>query len=181
MTNFIAEAAIGRIYLHEVQITNLQATVKINGPRIDVNPFKLWLNGAPASTTVALDLGVPGYKYNVAASALADLMARPTTVTLDELVMTVAQFYSISRDDLLGRGRNKELVHPRQVVMYLAREELQLTLPQIGESLGGRDHTTVIYGVEKITQAIDSDDNVRRELLSIRERLYNRSVVSQRA
>ena len=47
--------------------------------------------------------------------------------------------------------------------MYLAREELQLTLPQIGESLGGRDHTTVIYGVDKITQAIDSDDNIRRE------------------
>jgi chromosomal replication initiator protein len=117
----------------------------------------------------------------LAASALADLMARPTTVTLDELVMTVADFYSISRDDLLGRGRNKELVHPRQVVMYLAREELQLTLPQIGESLGGRDHTTVIYGVDKITQAIDSDDSTRREVLSIRERLYNRSVVSQRA
>jgi chromosomal replication initiator protein len=117
----------------------------------------------------------------LAASALADLMARPTTVTLDELVMTVADFYSISRDDLLGRGRNKELVHPRQVVMYLAREELQLTLPQIGESLGGRDHTTVIYGVEKITQSIDSDDNIRREVLAIRERLYNRSMVPQRA
>jgi chromosomal replication initiator protein len=117
----------------------------------------------------------------LAANALADLMARPTTVTLDELVMTVADFYSISQDDLLGRGRNRELVHPRQVVMYLAREELQLTLPQIGDSLGGRDHTTVIYGVEKIAQAIDSDDGVRREVLAIRERLYNRSSVSQRA
>jgi chromosomal replication initiator protein len=117
----------------------------------------------------------------LASSALADLMARPTTVTLEELVITVADFYGISRDDLLGRGRNKELVHPRQVVMYLAREELQLTLPQIGESLGGRDHTTVIYGVEKITEALDSDDNTRREILSIREKLYNRSVVSQHA
>jgi chromosomal replication initiator protein len=65
--------------------------------------------------------------------------------------------------------------------MYLAREELQLTLPQIGDSLGGRDHTTVIYGVEKITQSIDSDDNIRREVLAIRERLYNRSRASQRA
>jgi chromosomal replication initiator protein len=117
----------------------------------------------------------------LAASALADLMTRPTTVTFDELVMTVADFYSISRDDLLGRGRNKELVHPRQVVMYLAREELQLTLPQIGDSLGGRDHTTVMYGVEKVNQSIDSDDGTRREVLAIRERLYNRSGVSQRA
>ncbi|NTU56184.1 MAG: chromosomal replication initiator protein DnaA [Anaerolineales bacterium] len=117
----------------------------------------------------------------LASSALADLMARPTTVTLDELVLTVSDFYSISRDELLGRGRNREFVHPRQVVMYLAREELQLTLPQIGESLGGRDHTTVIYGVDKITQSIDSDDGIRREVLAIRERLYNRSGAAQRA
>jgi len=72
------------------------------------------------------------------------------------------------------------MVHPRQVVMYLAREELQITLPQIGEILGGRDHTTVMYGVEKITDAIDKDDTLRREILSIRERLYNRNGVAQR-
>ena len=116
----------------------------------------------------------------LASNALADLMARPTTVTLDELMTTVADYYGISRDDLLGRGRNKELVHPRQVVMYLAREELQLTLPQIGDAIGGRDHTTVIYGVDKITQLIGSDDGIRREVLAIRERLYNRSGAAQR-
>lgn len=112
-----------------------------------------------------------------ASAALADLMSRPSTLTIDEILSTVANYYSISMDDLLGRGRNKELVHPRQVAMYLAREELQITLPQIGEALGGRDHTTVMYGVEKVTQAIDSDDAVRREVLALRERLYNRSAV----
>ena len=117
----------------------------------------------------------------LASAALADLVARPTTVTLDELVTTVADFYGAPRDDLLGRGRSKDLVHPRQVVMYLAREELQLTLPQIGDALGGRDHTTVMYGVEKIAQALDSDDSLRRDVLSIRERLYNRGSVTQRA
>jgi chromosomal replication initiator protein len=113
---------------------------------------------------------------DMASAALADLMSRPSTLTIAEILSTVANYYSISMDDLLGRGRNKELVHPRQVAMYLAREELQITLPQIGESLGGRDHTTVMYSVEKITQAIDSDDNVRREVLAIREQLYNRSI-----
>ncbi len=117
----------------------------------------------------------------LASTALADLMARPTTVTLDELVTTVADFYGIARDDLLGRGRNKEVVHPRQVVMYLAREELEITLPQIGDALGGRDHTTVIYGVGKITEAIESDDIIRREILAIRERLYNRGRITPRA
>jgi len=115
-----------------------------------------------------------------AASALADLMARPTSISIEEVLTTVASFYGVTRDELLGRSRSKEMVHPRQVVMYLAREELQITLPQIGEVLGGRDHTTVMYGVEKITDAIDKDDTLRREILSIRERLYNRNGVSQR-
>jgi chromosomal replication initiator protein len=116
----------------------------------------------------------------IASAALADLMSRPSTVTIDEILSTVANYYSISMDDLLGRGRNRELVHPRQVAMYLAREELQVTLPQIGEALGGRDHTTVMYGVEKVTQAIESDDAVRREILALRERLYNRNTVLAR-
>jgi chromosomal replication initiator protein len=115
-----------------------------------------------------------------AASALADLMARPTSISIEEVMTTVAAFYGVTRDELLGRSRSKEMVHPRQVVMYLAREELQITLPQIGEVLGGRDHTTVMYGVDKITDAIDKDDTLRREILAIRERLYNRNGVSQR-
>ncbi len=114
-----------------------------------------------------------------AASALADLMVRPASISIEEVLTTVASFYGVTRDELLGRSRSKEMVHPRQVVMYLAREELQITLPQIGEVLGGSDHTTVMYGVEKITDAIDKDDTLRREILSIRERLYNRNGVSE--
>ena len=117
-----------------------------------------------------------------AASALADLMARPTTISIEEVLTTVASFYGVTRAELLGRSRSREMVHPRQIVMYLAREELQISLPQIGEVLGGRDHTTVIYGVEKIMAAIDTDDTLRREILAIRERLYNnRNSVGQRA
>ena len=116
----------------------------------------------------------------IAGAALADLMSRPSTMTISDILSTVANYYSISMDDLLGRGRNKELVHPRQVAMYLAREELQTTLPQIGEALGGRDHTTVMYSVDKITQTIDSDDSLRREVLAIRELLYNRTTTPAR-
>lgn len=117
----------------------------------------------------------------IAGAALADLMSRPSTMTISDILSTVANYYSISMDDLLGRGRNKELVHPRQVAMYLAREELQTTLPQIGEALGGRDHTTVMYSVDKITQTIDSDDSLRREVLAIRELLYNRTTTPARS
>ena len=71
LTNFTAEANIGTLFLREVAVSNLQMVVKINGPRILIDPFKLSLNGAPVGSTVDLDLGVPGYKYNVAASGRA--------------------------------------------------------------------------------------------------------------
>ena len=118
-----------------------------------------------------------GHPLNVesARSALADLVARPSSVTLNEVIQVVAQFYNVSTDDLVNRGRNKEQVRPRQVVMYVAREELRATLPDIGEALGGRDHTTVMYGVEKMTQEIEQDDGLRRDILAIREKLYNRT------
>ena len=69
--NFTAEAAIGRFYLHEVEIADWQTTVKIDGGRVVLNPFKLMLNGAPVNTTLDLDLGVPGWKYDLSLSAQA--------------------------------------------------------------------------------------------------------------
>jgi chromosomal replication initiator protein len=56
--------------------------------------------------------------------------------------------------------------------MYLAREETDASLMQIGEALGGRDHSTVLYGYEKMKEAVDVDEQLRREILAVRERLY---------
>jgi len=66
-----AEVAIRRLYLREVEINDWQTTVKIDGGHVVLNPFKLTLNGAPLNSTVDLDLGVPGYKYDASLSALA--------------------------------------------------------------------------------------------------------------
>ena len=85
----------------------------------------------------------------------------------------MCEFYRVSVEDLKGRGRNKEVVTPRQMAMYLLREATGLSLPQIGEVLGGRDHTTVMYSVEKVAQEIEQEDQRRREMLAIKERLYN--------
>ena len=73
---------------------------------------------------------------------------------------------------LQGRGRSRNIVIPRQVAMYLLREEVGSSLVEIGALLGGRDHTTVMYGCEKITQEINSDSRLRNDILSIREKLY---------
>ena len=71
LRNFIAEASIGRLYLHDIAITNFQNTTRIDGGHIVLNPFKLALNGAPVSSVVDLDLGVPGWKYDVSFTAQA--------------------------------------------------------------------------------------------------------------
>ena len=73
---------------------------------------------------------------------------------------------------LIGRSRNKEIVVPRQVAMYLLREETDASLPQIGDLLGGRDHTTVMYAHAKITEQVEKDDAKRKEILTIKELLF---------
>lgn len=115
-----------------------------------------------------------GYPATIktAEMALADILARPVTLTPDEIVEEVARYYNVNCDALRGRGRTKEIALSRQIAMYLAREETQASLPQIGEALR-RDHTTVLYGYDKINQQIEEDDGLRRDILAIRERLYD--------
>lgn len=105
--------------------------------------------------------------------ALQDIMASPKTLTTEEIIRAVSQFYHVSIEDITGRRRNKDIVRPRQVAMYLARMETSASLPEIGAALGGRDHTTVLYGVEKITGQLEQDNTLRREVLAIQEQLYN--------
>lgn len=85
----------------------------------------------------------------------------------------VAEFYNISASDLIKRSRKKEVVRPRQVAMFLLREETKLSFPEIGQKLGGRDHSTVIHACEKIKREESSDEPLKQELVLIRERVYN--------
>ncbi len=88
------------------------------------------------------------------------------------VVEIVANHFNLTKDDLRGRSRTKEVANARQIAMYLLREENGLSLPYIGELLGGRDHSTVRYGVDKVAQDIERDEGVRRELVSLREKIY---------
>lgn len=108
---------------------------------------------------------------DLANTVLQDIL-RHKPVTIDQVIAIVAEFYNVAIDDLTGRSRNKEIVLPRQVAMFLLREETDASLPQIGDVLGGRDHTTVMYAHNKIAEQIETDDTRRREILTIKERLY---------
>ncbi|MDZ4247742.1 MAG: chromosomal replication initiator protein DnaA [Patescibacteria group bacterium] len=93
-------------------------------------------------------------------------------VSCDQVLEAVSWFYDVSVEDLKGPKRLKEIVKPRQMVMYLLREESNLSYPKIGRELGGRDHTTAIHAVGKIGHATEVDEPLRRELSLIKERLY---------
>ena len=97
---------------------------------------------------------------------------RVTHVTVESISQTIADFFTLELVDLLGKRRNKELVYPRQIAMYLIRTELQFSYPKIGKALGGKDHTTVMHGVEKITKELVHDDTLQRDIALIKERLY---------
>jgi chromosomal replication initiator protein len=105
-------------------------------------------------------------------TALADLLPRRNEVEPGEVVQTVADAFGIPIDRLLSRERTQEIALPRQIAMYLLREESNISLPQIGEALGGRDHTTVMYGCDKISDLLERDDRLRRRVVEIREHIY---------
>ena len=107
---------------------------------------------------------------NILASIVS---AKKKAVTLSKIAESVANFYSITMEDLLKQSRRKEYVKPRQTAMYLARKELGSSFPSIGEFFGGRDHTTVMHGVEKVEKAVTANDDIKQEMELILEKIYN--------
>jgi chromosomal replication initiator protein len=92
-------------------------------------------------------------------------------VSDDQILKSVAEFYNIGASDLITRGRKKEVVEPRQVAMYLLRDILEMSYPYIGERLG-RDHTTAIHAVEKITQELNKNQSLNQKISLIKELIY---------
>lgn len=103
--------------------------------------------------------------------ALADLLPQRGDVKPGAVVDVVARSFNLSVDRLLSAERTHDVALPRQIAMYLMRET-NLSLPQIGQALGGRDHTTVMYACEKVADLLERDDKVRRQVVQIRQQLY---------
>lgn len=104
---------------------------------------------------------------------LAAYLNTPYRKTTHQLILkAVANFYNITPNDLMKRSRKKEVVRPRQIAMFLLREETKSSYPEIGNKLGGRDHSTVIHAYEKIKKEENADEATKQELVLIKERLY---------
>lgn len=93
-------------------------------------------------------------------------------VTPKQLIITVATYFDIQIEDLLGKSRQKRLAFPRQIVMYLMREEMKASYPSIGTELGGRDHTTAMHAYDKITRCLLEDEKLQHDLELIKQKLY---------
>lgn len=97
---------------------------------------------------------------------------RPKHISARQIVERCARHFQISIDDILGPKRDKDIVVPRQIAMYMLRSELHLSFPKIARELGRKDHTTAIHSVEKIEQESRTDADIRAALTEIKEHLY---------
>jgi len=111
--------------------------------------------------------------------ALADLLPSRSDLEPAHVVDLVARKFNLTAEKLLGRDRTKEVAYPRQIAMYLLREEAKISFPQIGEALGGRDHSTVMSAIDKVKdQYKNGDGRVRKDIDFLRHQLYDKSVAA---
>src|SRR6185436_17599268 len=94
-------------------------------------------------------------------------------VSIKNVATIVANFYNINERALYDKTRKKEVVKPRQMIMYILREDYNTSYPYIGQKLGGRDHTTVIHAYEKIKKDIISNQPLQQEIEQIRNLIYH--------
>ncbi len=107
-------------------------------------------------------------------SALGDFISSNNrTVDSSKIISCVCKYYSIGKDDLLGRARKKELVLPRQIAIFLIREQTNKSLPEIGKIFGGKDHTTILHAQKKIESSVLIDSSLKSDIEQIRQNVLS--------
>jgi len=110
----------------------------------------------------------------VAKFLLKNLLAAPSkVVSVKKIIQAVAEFYDLKEKEIISSSRKKEIVKPRQIAMYLLREELKSSFPFIGRKFGGKDHTTAIYAFEKISKELEKSESLNEEINLIKQRILS--------
>lgn len=133
------------------------------------------LEGALNRILAFADLSGSSLTPNLVEIALADLLPQRGDLEPQKVVDLVAKYFNLSPEKLLSPDRSRDVALPRQIAMYLLREDVNVSLPRIGEALGGRDHTTVMHAIKTISDKIERDDQLRRRVNNIRQQLYGQS------
>lgn len=108
----------------------------------------------------------------IASSLLNVSKARPKHLSAKQIIERTARHFQVPMEDIVGPKRDKDIVVPRQIAMYILRNELKLSFPKIAKELGRKDHTTAIHSVEKIDRELRTDASMRMAISDIREHLY---------
>lgn len=145
-------------------VNYIAETVKANIRDLEGALNRLILRATMSSAPLDLD---EAKKILAQASAQPKRFASPK-----KIVRMVAEFYDVSEKELIDHSRKKEIVKPRQIAMYLLREELKCSFPFIGERLGKKDHTTAIHAYKKVVAALLSNPDLEAELKTLREKIY---------
>ncbi len=111
----------------------------------------------------------------LASAVLSNVMYNPKkrSITPQRIVRAVAEYYGVNLDQLRSSKRERAIVVPRQIAMFLIREETDISLLRIGAELGGRDHSTVLHACDKIARELAENDEMRREISAVREMIYS--------
>ncbi len=109
---------------------------------------------------------------SIASSLLGASQTRPKHISAKQIIERTARHFQVPLEDILGPKRDKDIVVPRQVAMYMLRSELHLSFPKIARELGRKDHTTAIHSVEKITKEEKTDADIREAIANIKDKLY---------
>ncbi len=130
------------------------------------------LEGALMRVIVYASMNQAEITKQTAAKALSDVFtASELNLTMEDILKATAKTYDVEVSDLLSKGRRAELVTPRQIAMYLMRELTPHSYPEIGQFFTGRDHSTVMYAVQKVTENIEKDKDLENKIRDIQEQL----------
>lgn len=130
------------------------------------------LEGALNQLLAFCEMRVLDPDLQIATSLLGSTKSRPKHISAKQIVERTAKYFQVPIEDILGPKRDKDIVVPRQVAMYMLRSELHLSFPKIARELGRKDHTTAIHSVEKIQKEASFDSEIKTAIHDIKERLY---------
>ena len=133
------------------------------------------LEGALNRIVAYASMGAQPISIELAQAVLSNVLYNPKKrqVTPERIAKAVSDYYGVGMEQLQGQKRERSIVVPRQIAMYLMREETDVSLLRIGAELGGRDHSTVLHACDKINREMLVNDEMRREVAAVRELIYS--------
>ena len=163
----------------QIKIDPVKHTLIREGVPAILNPFDGYALEAaarvkdkdPSTKITVVTMGPPQ-----AEDALREVFAshEPHNVTCEDVLRVVSSYYNVTPEDLKGPRRNREITVPRQIAMYLCRELTDCSMSRIGDTMGGRDHTTVLHGCDKVAEDLRTSESLGALMDDLRHALQNK-------